>query len=702
MKTAVVVVHGIGDPEPGDALRSLIDGLVATTPLRESGPRSWESREQPGDASSGNPLVDSYLVWRASMDTTPDAGPERASVHLREVYWGDLSRVRGSAMALVYALFDLIFGLRHIVYAAQESAKRACESGLGLVRLGNLLSSIALWLARGPMFALNVLVAVVAATTWLAVIPKGQQDLVPSPQLQDEAFWWAVAGSLLTAVAGAWLRGPLARRQWSPTTANSMLFFGLLMPLALWHWEGVAGQRSAMMFVEPITTVMSLFAFPMAMSAVLMVLLNALAMGIHSGDSEAARSVRRPLVVVTFCTSLSVMLFVFVVMVAWSVAADRLGEAGARAKAVPEATAAKPAPSAASVSQAATSATRSDGGPPVANLPLDARIKQGLHVFPFIWITLFAAALMFVPILIHNSLVSGAGLSRERWRYLIGSGVVVVFTALATVSATMFAAMIVHLEREPLCVWLGLRTPADCARPPNDAVWVWLADYSKWLGKWEEAFMPISLAASAGLAALFVAARSHFLSALDLVLDVIAHFKPAREGALGPKPPAPGQGQPAPWEQIVARFRDVVQTTVDTVQPKRLVIVSHSQGTTLALHGLGILQVEDGLDLALPKLNDELKLRLVTMGSPVGHLYRHYMPHRYTLNRTRCVGTLETWVNIYREDDFIGRRITDSPDAVPAAGDTAAPHEDVPVGPRGHTDYWRDRQVLDCLRRVIA
>ena len=67
------------------------------------------------------------------------------------------------------------------------------------------------------------------------------------------------------------------------------------------------------------------------------------------------------------------------------------------------------------------------------------------------------------------------------------------------------------------------------------------------------------------------------------------------------------------------------------------------------------------------------------------HLYKHYLPDRYKINK-REDSLLARWINIYRVDDFVGREV----------GDTDFP-TNITVGPRGHTDYWSDREVLKAL-----
>ena len=68
------------------------------------------------------------------------------------------------------------------------------------------------------------------------------------------------------------------------------------------------------------------------------------------------------------------------------------------------------------------------------------------------------------------------------------------------------------------------------------------------------------------------------------------------------------------------------------------------------------------------------------------------------------------WVNIFRVDDYVGNEINfpapirfqSQPDTT---GTQAFPsqteYQNIPVGPRGHVNYWADREVLEHLRREL-
>lgn len=109
METSVIVVHGVGDPLEGDALKNLIEGLTAdqwevVDPVRIEHRREYFTVDDQHDA------VNRYPVARATLRSNDG----QCTLRFHEVYWGDLSRPKSSLFGLVSALFDLIFGLRFV------------------------------------------------------------------------------------------------------------------------------------------------------------------------------------------------------------------------------------------------------------------------------------------------------------------------------------------------------------------------------------------------------------------------------------------------------------------------------------------------------------------------------------------------------------------------------------------------------------
>lgn len=134
-------------------------------------------------------------------------------------------------------------------------------------------------------------------------------------------------------------------------------------------------------------------------------------------------------------------------------------------------------------------------------------------------------------------------------------------------------------------------------------------------------------------------------------------------------------------DAIEARFSRVLDLTIKAQNPDRLTIISHSLGTVVATRVLGKRAEANGAD-DLPA-----DTTLVTMGSPVTHIYRKYFPRNFEVADVLLSDRIN-WVNIYRSDDFVGTRITGFGDRV----------RNCAVGAGGHSGYFTDAEVWEHLR----
>lgn len=626
-KTVIVVVHGIGDPLPGDALGALVQGLIGTTPLHESAPRTVEQRVEPDDAATGSPFVNCYPAAGATMcDVLGRSTQGNNEIYLREVYWGDLSRVKNSVTGLLVALFDFIFGLKYIATAAHAAAlARPASKGASrlFVRLADVCSKAAFWLVRGPLFALNLLAASIGLTTHYRgrLFDLSERDA-------------AVVGSVVLVLIAFAIRERLRLRRWSMTTVNTMLVVGLIGAVGSWWcWPQAPGDKNPA--IEAITAMISLVALLIAFAGLLMTALHLTAWLVH-WKRRRGRLLSRSLVAANFCTALGVGLFAFVVMLAWA------------------------------------AVNKAVGG--------DERLEGALHLFGVIWVAFIAMIAAYLIVMYLNARRASSGLHQERLRYVVSPLVVGAFCLVMLMYAVLVIPMVLHLERH-LLVPLTNGWPAPLW---EGAAWVFGR-----IESFDNNMKPWALAASGLLIAILTYARAPLLIALDLVLDAVAHFKTAPKG-LGSKGVGPtrfGAFDPAPkrwlWEAMVDRFQDVLASAVRDLEPDRVIIVSHSQGTTVALAGLGILEIVGARRRAASQVCTT-SIDVVTLGSPVRHLYRYYMLALYRINRR--LAPRVRWLNVFREDDFIGTRIGDIDHAWPT---------NMRIGPRSHTNYWRDREVLD-------
>ncbi|MEP3948400.1 hypothetical protein [Ascidiaceihabitans sp.] len=132
-------------------------------------------------------------------------------------------------------------------------------------------------------------------------------------------------------------------------------------------------------------------------------------------------------------------------------------------------------------------------------------------------------------------------------------------------------------------------------------------------------------------------------------------------------------------DRIERRFTNTVEKLLDQEGPEvaRITVVSHSQGTVVARRGL---QAMSHLDLP--------QTTLITMGSPLSHIYGQYFYEDYQFHGPRPKW-LKHWHNIYRADDFVGTTVQ--------GHGTAATN--TRVRPKGHTGYWVDRNVWDVFEQ---
>lgn len=128
--------------------------------------------------------------------------------------------------------------------------------------------------------------------------------------------------------------------------------------------------------------------------------------------------------------------------------------------------------------------------------------------------------------------------------------------------------------------------------------------------------------------------------------------------------------------RIQKRLRSLVQDLILTEEPDRIDFVCHSQGTVITLD---VLATKGGF------WGRGRHLTLVTMGSPWRHLYHRYFGHAFA-DLAEAPAGVDRWTNIFRIDDFIGTHVR------------AGSDDEQPVGPGGHTNYWRDSAVRQILQ----
>lgn len=231
------------------------------------------------------------------------------------------------------------------------------------------------------------------------------------------------------------------------------------------------------------------------------------------------------------------------------------------------------------------------------------------------------------------------------------------------------------------------------ARGPEAVYEIWVPD--RLLGAvqtWEWEVMPFLILL---LASSFLIGGVRF--AFDIANDVINYLKFRCTTA---RPSVAGETELAERQQPIRNtFNEAIRFLADQYKFDELVVISHSQGTVIALDELA----ESSFGRSQEWL-EEIDLKLVTMGSPMADLYQHYFPIAYPpwsdkKRWGRLEARVDRWLSLYRSGDFIGTTLD-----MPETEGRRLGFSEVCLGSGGHQDYWRDPRVAAELHdgRIIG
>jgi len=148
----IVVVHGVGDPEPGQTL-SLLSRSMADQdrPFVESPCTTWlvEKSNRSG-AENDSSAVKTFPVHQTNVQFAS------RNIELCEAFWGDLSRVSRGWLGVLHGIFQIVFGLRYAAYVASDQTGKPA---FWLKRLGLISSRI----LQGPVLAVTVFLGLLIA-----------------------------------------------------------------------------------------------------------------------------------------------------------------------------------------------------------------------------------------------------------------------------------------------------------------------------------------------------------------------------------------------------------------------------------------------------------------------------------------------------------------------------------------------------------
>ncbi len=215
-----------------------------------------------------------------------------------------------------------------------------------------------------------------------------------------------------------------------------------------------------------------------------------------------------------------------------------------------------------------------------------------------------------------------------------------------------------------------------------------------------EIFVPIGLAIAGFLFVATRALRPYMPSALGGVLhiaqDLIDHHYRTRVGFSGYlrlKSKVPDVESFPRRERISNRMHAVIDTLIQTKDFDDVLFLAHSQGSVIVFDYLNDLH-NDPASHPGGLLLGRYRPYVITVGSPLGHLYRHYFDDYRRLDQSLAAlrPAVSRWINIYRCDD---------PIAGPVRGLDPDLPQNMALSPGGHLAYWAEPEVAARIGELL-
>ena len=212
----MIVVHGVGDPQPGETIslfaRSLAD---QATPLVERDATIWLEEK-----SADHKKVKTFPAHRRLIKL------QDRTVEMCEVFWGDLSRVRRGWLGLIQGIFQILFGLRYVAYVAGDQPGR---SALYLKSLGMISSRV----LHGPVAAVTCFLGLlIAAVCGTHMVWPGSHKLAIWTKIV--LFGCSAVGMVAAEIGGRYARSRVFERFWFWMSVTVAFVTGVMLLRMLW------------------------------------------------------------------------------------------------------------------------------------------------------------------------------------------------------------------------------------------------------------------------------------------------------------------------------------------------------------------------------------------------------------------------------------------------------------------------------------
>ncbi|MEO1329519.1 MAG: hypothetical protein AAFW46_07650 [Pseudomonadota bacterium] len=633
-KTAIVVLHGIGQQEQ---LRTLRDFSATLTEAEGvAPPEEYTRRELRGEAE---PLT--YLVTKSR---SRDAKGRDEETVISEFYWADLSQLASGMFSSLRNLFILQSNLPDIALASFDPRLvDGAPRDAFLLRLMRTIITFAMWLIYVPIFALNAAYAAVVGLIGIRVnlaeafpalayvdAPTGEKTSFIQAPIDDGVYGViALAALMFAAIAKALpFRHAKIVSYWS---------IGLLILLGVYIAAGemvmVPEWPTHKAAADAIRTLFTYLWFaPIAILAAYLVSLPALWL--------AFRDRWRSITLSFFSLFVAMLFWLLFFVIVWLSIFNQIFDERTFAELL---------------------------GP----------LQEALPTFSANLIALLTLSLLMLwTALVHHIRSNRARRSpaATRWRFprLILPSVAVVISLIAGL-AWFTATIECRSDESRLADAPRAYLSGDAFRTQLDGVCDGAQEMTNAILTNTVLFLVV---------VGFIG--SYSTSGVDTATDIVNYFKSDRghrkAWLFRSLPSVWRTPQPDDFEVRVkqrARLSRVIDDMIAQSGPfDRTVLVSHSLGAMVAID---FLKREAG-----SRAQHLGELTLVTMGSPYANIFNFYFPHLFPPVTKDLIPGLKRWVNIFRENDYVGTRLT------PKDGDAV---EEVPQPARGHLGYFSDLDV---------
>lgn len=150
--------------------------------------------------------------------------------------------------------------------------------------------------------------------------------------------------------------------------------------------------------------------------------------------------------------------------------------------------------------------------------------------------------------------------------------------------------------------------------------------------------------------------------------------------------------------RIQRRLEALIDEVIARQNVDRLIFVAHSQGTVIMRdYLLDHDQLIADRRHQAARIADVQRIDVVTLGSPLTHLYKYYFSDDGQVENdgrqgAKQIEKVRSWTNIWRVDDPIGQCVDPLP-KLPVANRG--------IRPGGHTGYWQEAEVCETIWRLI-